>query len=435
MKRIIIASCTSFLLVMSASRGFAQPDSDRTPSPDVGFDSTRVKFVQFYPVEDAKSIQIGDCGWVGDRLVVSGTRFDGEESRLWMMSLDESGQQQWFILLDPMRHNTDHLHTAGIFAYPRPFSRDPSETWSALVVRRGVDTGIRYVSKDGKVKRETEIGRIEQTDGTLWLSDERIYAFGSGELNPDSIDNAWIARLNEHGMLQWKTPIVFDELPSEVVGKEPAPGAKRYGGGLIAGGIPLADGTLLFSGAHRYGTSKFGTGPSDLFLVRMDEAGNEQDRHVLEARRVCSSPGIAEVDGSLFVLSTPQGFGRSLKEGYDIKLTRFDNQLNRVWEKDVQNSSSHSFGRSVLLSTGDQHAPLFLASPLIENRSTFIRARWLGLDGEQVDQTDIELKESPNTVLGASIVRDGEVFIVGQSGRAGFLVIRMPLVPPKKPNS
>ncbi len=420
-RRRLALACTTILSLLFAG-SFSFGDEPTLPRPEMFYDTEIVESVHLVPIEDCVEGSVESALIVGDRLFLAGTRWNKEDTRYWMMAVTPDGQREWFQLLAEQRHNVDFLRSITLFEHWPPFRKKQSAPQIAFIGRRGNDTELTFVEQNGIVRGEQPVGNLEETTGAVVVSDDEIYLFGSGEFDSDALDHSWIARLNNHGGLVWKQPILFDDPPSEV-GKPTfldAPG-KRLGGDRIHAGTILPDGSIAFIGEHRFLTSKFGTGPSDLFTIRIDRDGTILGRQTLADRRHCgqSRSTIVSFDGTIYTLSTPEDFNDVVRNthSYTIELNRAGPDEDADWSQPVMTASMLSHGNATLATTGNPDNPLLIASCITREQGHLIQLQFHDAEGKLLTVSEVGISDELyfNPVI--AIPQEGHVVIIAQGSR------------------
>ena len=370
-------------------------------------------------------VNLHDAGWISGELFLAGKirdkGDDGDQekkTRLFVMAVGDDGRPRWTHRFDAMRNNLDHIHAVVVSAYDH-LSGGKGPPKIGVWFRAGEDTFLRLVLPNGRPSQLIEVGRIEESEGG-WVQDAHTtYLVGGGSFRGGR--DAWVAQINRKEEVAWKTPIRFEGLPSGLLGRAHVVDQKWYHITAADDVIESPDGTLLVAGAHRVQTNKFGGGASDRFVARFTSDGRELARAVLPHRFSEAKPAVAEVDGSVYTVQTTRGFEGITEQRHEITLACFDQNLSPRWEQELTDGSRFSSGEAIILPTGDDAAPLMIATPV----RGAVRLTWCTADGAVVSQRDVDVPMRVARPIRGLLVGTDAVIVA--TGFEQVAVVRVPL--------
>jgi len=249
-------------------------------------------------------IQTSDGGYA---ITGSTTSFGAGEWDVYVVKLDAHGNLQWTKTIGgpASEIGSSLIQTSdggyAIAGYTKSFGAGSGDVY---VVKLDANGNLQWTKTIGGPKDDWGFSLIQTSDGGYTIAGY-TESFGAGEWD------VYVVKLDAKGNLQWTKTIG---------GKN-----EEWGNSLIQ----TSDGGYAIAG----GTSSFGAGSGDVYVVKLDANGNLQWTKTIggPAREIGRSP-IKTSDGGYAIAGNTSSFGAGEADVYLVKL---DANGNLQWTKTI----------------------------------------------------------------------------------------------------
>jgi len=233
--------------------------------------------------------------------------FGAGEWDVYVVKLDANGNLQWTKTIGGKKEDmgTSLIQTSdggyAIAGYTESFGAGSGDVY---VVKLNANGNLQWTRTIGGKSWDAGGSLIQTSDGGYAIAGE-TYSFGAGR------EDVYLIKLDANGNLQW----------TKTIGGP----ASEIGFSLIQ----TSDGGYAIAG----GTSSFGAGSGDVYVVKLDANGNLQWTKTIggPAREIGRSP-IKTSDGGYAIAGNTSSFGAGEADVYLVKL---DANGNLQWTKTI----------------------------------------------------------------------------------------------------
>jgi len=266
---------------------------------------------------------------------------------LWLWRIDRSGTKQWERSLALEKRN-EGLEIVGLLSNRRVIeaARESAGGGVSAVIEQGTETRLQSFTADGKIVAERALASHDATGGVIAFENGDLLLFGMDMYDLRKQRHAWAARTDREGKVTWR--LALDPQPAAEkrapASPKPLPGGVQHLDQLHTA-VLLGDGSAVLVGQTGV-YSKFGQGPSKLWLVRVSGEGQKLAEALVDDGRTYGGTRdlVAKHEAGVVVSYTTAqlppiaGAPYNNPPSFANRLACFNPELDKLWEQPLPNS-------------------------------------------------------------------------------------------------
>lgn len=344
--RLWLAASVAGLLVATGrlTAQLAADDlSEPIPPPAVLTGGEHVGSIRLLTIPRATSGRVESVIACDQGVYLAGRWWNQEEKlNLWLWRIDDSGEKLWDKHLAHQKRN-EELTIVGLLPGARELTEGDPVPGVRVVYRQGLETKLAFFKADGEPILEQKIEGLESSHGLVADDEDKVFLFGRSMIVSGQPIHAWVARVTRLGAVLWKHTfraerVRADDALEKADEAEAVPAGSLQATFLLDGTF-LEDGSLVLIGQTGV-YNKFGQGPSQLWLLRIDRDGRRLAEAFIDEGRLFPSGRdlIANCDGGVVALYTTaqlppiSSVPLNVPPGFGIRLARFNAELEKLWD-------------------------------------------------------------------------------------------------------